>query len=221
MEEIKDYSVKYENKGMVKTFTMMFWGLLVTAIMAFLTYSTGIYLTIPYVFLAILEIVIVAIFSISFKKLSPAAVTALYYGYAILNGLTFGTIFACYEINTIGLAFLSTSLLFGGLSLYGATTDRDISKLGTIFTVGLFVGIIMSIINIFLGNTMLDIILDWVMLLIFCGLTAYDIQNLKNMQNLVDCDYDKLYIYCAMNLYLDFINIFLRILSILGRNRRD
>jgi FtsH-binding integral membrane protein len=157
-----------------------------------------------------------------FRKLSPTTVTVLFYIYAFVNGLTMGTIFACYNINTISLAFLTTALLFGGLALYGKTTNKDMTKLSTIFTVALIVGLIMSIVNLFIGNTMLDIILDWVMLAVFCGLTAYDMNKIQNMQNYIDYDTEKLYIYGAMELYLDFINIFIRLLSILGRNtRRD
>ena len=221
MEVINDYYVQEQNNGIIKTFTRMFLGLLVTAIVSYLTYSTGLFIRIPYGVLAIVELAVVLIFSFMFKKLSPTMVSVLFYTYALINGLTMGTIFAVFNMNTIGFAFLTTALLFGGLALYGYTTKKDLTKFGTIFTVALIVGLIVSIINLFLGNSMISIILDWVMLFVFCGLTAHDMNNIKNMQNYVDCDNDKIYVYCAMDLYLDFINIFIRLLSILGRTSRD
>jgi hypothetical protein len=228
MNIIRNYSnyVENTNETMIKIFSRMFLGLLVTAITSFITYKSGAFLVFSsgfsYAILAIIELVVVLVFSFMFWKLSPEAVTALFYTYAFINGLTMGTIFACYNINTISLAFLTTALLFGGLALYGKTTNKDMSRLSTIFTVALIVGLIMSIVNLFLGNTMLDIILDWVMLAVFCGLTAYDMNKIQNIQNYIEYDTEKLYVYGAMDLYLDFINIFIRLLSIFARNdRRD
>lgn len=226
MEVIRDYRyVNETNNSIIKTFFRMFLGLLVTAITAFWTYKSGLYITIASglsaAVLAIIEIAVVLIFSFMFKKLSPTMVTILFYAYAFINGITMGTIFAAYHMGTIGFAFLTTALLFGGLALYGYITKKDITKLNTIFTVALIVGLIVSIINLFVGNSMLSIILDWAMLLVFCGLTIYDMNRIKYMQNYVNCDSEKIYIYCAMDLYLDFINIFIRLLSIMGRSNRD
>ena len=112
-----------------------------------------------------------------------------------------------------------TSLLFGGLALYGYTTKRDISKAGPILMVALVVGLIFSLINLFIGSSMIDIALDWIMLAVFAGLTIYDMNKIKSMEQVVEYETEKLYIYGAMQLYLDFINMFIRILSILGRRR--
>ncbi len=207
------------NRVLTKTFFRMFLGLLGTAIIAFITYKTELYMEISYRTLGILEIGLVLIFSFMFKKLSATAVTILFYIYAFVNGMTMSVIFAVFEINTIFYAFAMTSLLFGTLAFVGYKTDKDMSKFGNIFSVALLVGLVFSIINLIIGNTMLDIVLDWVILFIFCGLTAYDINKIKRTQNYFECDEEKLYVYCAMNLYLDFINMFLRILSILGRRR--
>ncbi|MEI3402307.1 MAG: Bax inhibitor-1 family protein [Clostridia bacterium] len=86
-------------------------------------------------------------------------------------------------------------------------------------TTALLVGIILTVINIFVGSTMLDIALDWAILLIFFGLTIYDMNKIKIMQQAGFCEGEKLYIYGAMELYLDFINIFLRILSLFAKRR--
>jgi len=212
-------AIQEKNTDMVKTFNRMFLGLIVTAIVAYFTFTSGLILTIPYMLIAIVEIVVVLIFSFAFKKLSSTAVTILYFVYAVLNGLTMSTIFAVFDMADISTAFLISAFLFGALAIYGHTTDRDITKLGNIFMVGLIIGIIMSLINLFIGNSMINIILDWVMLLLFCGITAYDIQKMKILA--VDIpDKEKLYVYFAMQLYLDFINIFIRILSIMARRSR-
>lgn len=226
MEVVRNnHGVNETNDSMIKVFFRMFLGLLATALAAFYTYKSGLYITvstgISYAVLAIIEIAVVLIFSFMFKKLSPTMVTMLFFVYSFINGITMGVIFAAFEMSTIFYAFLTTALLFGGLALYGYTTKKDMTKASTIFTIALIVGLIVSLINLFIGNTLIDIILDWVMLLVFCGLTVHDMNRIKYMQNYVNCDSEKLYVYSAMELYLDFINIFIRLLSILARNRRD
>lgn len=223
--DYNDFAVSDINDTMIKVFFRMFLGLLATGGTALYIYKTGLYLTIltgaSYLVLAIVEIVIVLLFSWLFKKLSPTVVTILFYLYAFINGITLSVIFAAFDLTTIFYAFFATSLLFGGLALYGYKTKKDISKAGPIFFVALIVGIIVSIVNLFIGSTMLDIALDWGMLFVFAGLTVYDINKIKNISHEIECNSEKLYIYGAMELYLDFINIFIRILSILGRARRD
>ena len=220
-----DYSIRDFNGMLTKTFTRMFLGLLVTAISAILTYSTSLinFVIGFYWLLAIIEIVLVIVFSLGFKKLSPQAVTALYYAYAVLNGVTLSTIFIVYELALIGKSFIMTAVLFGALAYLGHSTDKDLSKMGSILSVALLVGIVATIINLFIGSTMFSIALDWIMLLIFSGLTIYDMNKIKMMSQMVEAEgasAEKLYVYCAMELYLDFINIFLRILRILGRSNR-
>lgn len=226
MEVIKEYkSVLDTNNSMIKIFFRMFLGLLATAISAFYTYKSGLYITIAtgmsYGILAIIEIAVVFIFSLLFRKLSPTLVTILFYTYSFINGVTLSTIFAVFEMTTIFYAFLTTAVLFGGLAIYGYTTKRDITKASTIFTTALIIGLIVSLINLFIGNTIINIILDWVMLFVFAGLTVYDMNKIKSMEQYVEYDTEKFYIYGAMELYLDFINIFIRLLSIFGRGKRD
>lgn len=154
-----------------------------------------------------------------FKKLSPTAVTILFFTYAFINGFTLSVIFVAYEMTSIVYALAGTAVLFGLLSLIGYKTDKDISNWGTILTVALLVGIILTIVNIFVGSSMLDIALDWAILFIFFVLTIYDMNKIKLMQQAGFCEDEKLYVYGAMELYLDFINIFLRILSLFGKRR--
>ncbi len=211
------------NQVLTNTFFRMFLGLLASALTAFYVYKSGLYISVlsngSYMALAIVEIAVVLIFSLLFKKLSPTAVTILFFAYAFINGFTLSVIFVAYEMTSITYAFAGTAAVFGILSLIGYKTDKDISNWGTILTTALLVGVILTIINIFVGSTMLDIVLDWAILLIFFGLTIYDMNKIKLMQQAGFCDDEKLYVYGAMELYLDFINIFLRILSLFGKRR--
>ncbi|MCI9063505.1 MAG: Bax inhibitor-1/YccA family protein [Clostridia bacterium] len=211
------------NSVLTNTFFRMFLGLLASAITAFYAYSSGLYISVIlkgyYTYLAIAEIAVVLFFSLLFKKLPPIAVTILFYAYAFLNGFTLSVIFAVFEISSIVYAFVGTAALFGILAFIGYKTERDISSWGTILSIALIVGLVVTLINIFVGSTMLDIVLDWAILLIFFGLTIYDTNKIKVMQQEGFCEDEKLYVYGAMELYLDFINIFLRILSIFGKSR--
>jgi FtsH-binding integral membrane protein len=211
------------NSVLTNTFFRMFLGLLASAVTAIYAYSSGLYMDIimnGYAYmLLVAEVVVVIIFSLLFRKLSPTAVTVLFFGYAFLNGFTLSVVFATFELSSIGFAFAATSALFGILSFIGYKTDRDISHWGTILIVALLIGVVLTGINLFVGNAMLDIVLDWAILFVFFGLTVYDINKIKAMHEADFSGDEKLYVYGAMELYLDFINIFLRILSIMGKRK--
>ena len=211
------------NSVLTNTFFRMFLGLLASAIAAIYTYSSGLYIKIimgsGFGILAFVEIAVVLVFSLLFKKLSPTVVTVLYFAYAFLNGFTLSVIFAVYEITSVSYAFFGTAALFGILAYIGKNTNKDLTKFATILTVALLVGIILTIINFFIGSSMLDIVLNWAILFIFLGLTVYDTQKIIKMHEAGFVEEEKLYIYGAMELYLDFINIFLRILRLFGKRR--
>lgn len=221
-QPITDYT-ESTNSLLTKTFFRMFLGLLATAIAAFYSYSSGLLETIllngSYTFLLVAEVIVVFVFSLCFRKLSAGVVTVLFFAYAFLNGVTLASIFYIFELTSVAYAFLATAALFGTLSYIGKNTTKDLTKFGTILSVTLIVGLLLSIVNLFLGFTMLDIVLDWVILFIFMGFTVYDMNKLRNMQDLGYYNDEKLYVYGAMELYLDFINIFLRILSIFGKKK--
>lgn len=208
---------------LTNTFFRMFLGLLASAVTAIFAYKSGLFISIIlngyYTYLALAELIVVLVFSLLFKKLSPSVVTVLFFGYACLNGFTLSVIFAAFQITSIVYAFGATAILFGILAFIGYKTDKDISKFGTILSVALLVGVVLTLINIFVHNSTLDIVLDWAILLIFFGLTVYDVNKIKLMQESGFCEDEKLYVYGAMELYLDFINIFLRILSLFGKRR--
>lgn len=211
------------NKIISKTFFWMFLGLLGTALVGWYTYSTDLYLSIlttnSIAIIAIVEVVVVLLFSFLFRKLPPMAVGILYFIYAFINGFTFSTIFAVFDLGSIVFTFFLTSILFAALAICGYTTNIDISKWSTILFVALLVSLVASIINIFLGNGIVDIILDWIIIFIFAGYTIYDMHMLKELQNDSSVNQDKVYIYCAMQLYLDFINLFIRLLSRFGKSK--
>ena len=209
-----------DNKFFTKTFFWMFLGLLGTAIVAWYTYSSGLCFKLALSGgFAVVELIAVLVFSLLFKKLSPTVVGILYFIYAFLNGVTLSSIFAIYDLTSIGLIFVVTSALFGILAFIGYKTNKDLSNWSTILFTTLFVGIIASIINLFVGNTMVDIALTWIMLILFFGITVYDMNKLKMLSQDPNLNQDKLYVYGAMELYLDFINIFLKLLRLFGRSR--
>ncbi len=222
MDEPIKSQLKEENV-LAKTFFWMFLGILGTAIIAWYTYSTGlaIKLVINDIFeiLLIVELAVVIIFSLLFRKLPAVVVGILYFVYAMLTGVTFSTIFYVFELNSIVLLFFASALIFGCLALIGYKTKNDLTSWRPMLFGTLIIGLILSIINLFLRNSLFEIILDWVMLFAFFGITMYDMNKLKRLQEDENIDKSKLHIYGAMDLYLDFINIFIRILSIFGKRK--
>lgn len=213
-----------ENKIFGKTFFWMFLGLLGSAIVAAYTYYSGLIVNIvvggSWGALLVLELAVVIIFSLCFRKLSPTAVGILYFLYSMINGVTLCTIFAVYELNSIISLFVVSALIFAALGYIGYKTDKDLSSWGTYITVFLIAGLILSILNLFIfKSTGLDLILDWIILAVFLGVTVYDTNKIKVLENDPSIDTNKVHIYCAMQLYLDFINIFLRILSLFGKSK--
>lgn len=225
MEEEENFSDVITNTNAIlpKTFFWMFLGLLGTAIVSFYTYASGLFATVlmngyfgP---LLILELVVVLLFSLLFRKLPATIVGILYFLYAAINGVSLATIFYVFELNSIILLFIVSSLLFGGFALYGYKTKKDLSNWHTLLFGTLLAGLVVSLLNLFFKNSVLDIIIDWVILLVFFGITAYDMNKIKQLSFVDTINQDKIHIYGAMELYLDFINIFLRVLSIFGRRR--
>lgn len=209
-----------ENKLYSKMFMWMFIGLLVTFATGFYVstnenmlyniFSTGLYWVI---FIA--EFITVIVLSARINKMSQMSAQICFMLYSFLTGLTFASIFVLFEISSIIFVFLATAITFGIFAFIGYTTNIDLTKLGTILFMGLLGIIVVSIINIFVGNSMLDLILCWIGIIIFVGYIAYDIQKVKQMQYMMD--EDKLAIFGALQLYLDFINLFIRLIQIFGK----
>lgn len=216
-EVIREQKSVFSSNILGQTFFWMFMGLLATGIIAWYSYTSGMVLELNFQMLAILELVVVLLFSFLFRRLSATLVTFLYFTYAIINGLTFSTIFYVFQLESIISLFLITAGAFGVLAYIGIKTDKDLTNWGTTLSVLLIAGLILSVINLFMGNSMFEIILDWALLIIFGAVTIYDVNKIKKMEEYAVMEPDKLYIYGAMEIYLDFINIFLRILSLFGK----
>jgi len=141
------------------------------------------------------------------------------HAFAGLMGLSFATIFAVYTMGSIVSAFMSGAVLFGVMSLYGYFTKQSLDSLGKYLLVGLIAIIIASIINIFVGSTVAQMVISAIAILIFLGLTAYDTQQIREMV-MTDSD-DSVEISGALTLYLDFINLFLSLLQLFGNKKDD
>jgi len=163
---------------------------------------------------------LVAILAVSFAmdKFSKSALTIFLHGFAALMGLSFATIFVVYNLGSIVSAFMAAAVLFGVMSFYGYFTKKNLDSFGSFLLVGLIAIIIASIINIFIGSTVFQMVISAIAVLVFLGLTAYDTQKIREM---VSYDNDgKAEIMGALSLYLDFINLFLSLLQLFG-GRKD
>ncbi len=218
MEEQATYEVTSINKTLASTFLWMFLGVMSTAIIAAITYYSGAVIDIveSWMFIGIIQIVIAIVMGLLINKMPVGLTTFLFFLYSMLTGLTFSVIFAAFELETIAYALFATAGFYGVLAYIGYRTEADLTNIGRILFITLIFGLILSIINIFMGSETLDIVLDWVLLAVFAGLTIYDMNKVKNMAQM-GMETDRVAIYGAFQLYLDFINMFIRILSIMGR----
>ncbi len=173
--------------------------------------------------LFIAELALVMTVSAAINRLSLTTATLLFVIYSVINGVTLSVIFRVYTMSSIANVFFITAGTFGAMAFIGYTTKKDLSTMGRILMMALIGLIIASVVNIFWGNGMLDLIISYVGVAIFVGLTAYDSQKIKEMlQQAEDTDesMQKLALLGSLTLYLDFINLFLYLLRIFG-NRRD
>ena len=159
---------------------------------------------------------LVAILAVSFAmdKFSKEALTVFLHGFAALMGLSFATIFALYNMGSIVSAFMSAAILFGVMSFYGYFTKKNLDSIGQYMFVGLIAIIIASIVNIFIGSTVFQIVISAIAVIVFLGLTAYDTQRIREMVS-VDND-GKAEVMGALSLYLNFINLFISLLQLFG-----
>ncbi|MBX8799759.1 Bax inhibitor-1/YccA family protein [Pseudochrobactrum asaccharolyticum] len=161
-----------------------------------------------------------AVFFLSFRieRMNVATAQLTFWVYAALVGLSLSSIFLIYTSASIVQTFFVTAASFGALSLYGYTTKRDLSAMGSFLIMGLFGLILASIVNIFLGSTALQFAISVLGVLIFAGLTAYDTQSIKEMYYEGDSSdaMGRKIVMGALRLYLDFINMFMFLLQFLG-----
>jgi uncharacterized protein len=163
----------------------------------------------------------VLLFSATINRMSAAAAQLFFYAFAAAMGLSISFIFAVYQIGSIFETFFITAAAFAGLSLYGYTTKRDLSGMGSFLMMGLIGLVIASLVNLVMDSGALQFAISVIGVLIFAGLTAYDTQNIKTtyLQHAQTGDQEwlaKSAIMGALNLYLDFINLFMFLLQFLG-----
>ena len=208
-----------------RTFGWMFLGLMVTFFISAVFYASGawvIMLAIPALpmILGIAELGFVFYLSARINKLSVSMARTLFFIYAVLNGLTFAMIFALYATSTLILVFALTSLFFGTLAGYGYVTKRDLTGLRPIFTVGLIVLFAFWMLSMFINLSAFETVMCFGGLILFMGLTAYDTQKIKRVYAATadnDIYAEKYSIICALELYLDFINMFLYLLRLISK----
>lgn len=169
----------------------------------------------------IAEFGLVIYISARLEKLSLSTATTLFALYSILNGVMLSSIFLLYSTAIISKVFFITAGTFGVTALYGYATKKDLSSLGNILLMALIGLVIATVVNVFMKSAMFDLILSYIGVIIFVGLTAWDSQKIKHMmmvQQDADESAQKLALIGALSLYLDFINLFLYLLRIFGRS---
>ena len=169
----------------------------------------------------IAEFGLVIYISARLEKLSLSTATTLFALYSILNGVMLSSIFLLYSTAIISKVFFITAGTFGVTALYGYATKKDLSSLGNILFMALIGLVIATVVNVFMKSAMFDLILSYIGVIIFVGLTAWDSQKIKHMmmvQQDADESSQKLALIGALSLYLDFINLFLYLLRIFGRS---
>ena len=213
------------NAVMRNVYGWMTMGLLVTAAIALGVSNSGLIPNQMVMILAIFaQLGIVFGLSFAIKRISATAAGMLFFVYSALTGLTFSVIFLAFTAGSIAAAFLSTAGVFAAMTVVGLTTSVDLSKYSAYFMMGLLGVIIASIINIFLGSSMIEFAISIFGVLLFTGLTAYDTQRIAAMaadpRMTVDPDSAlKFSIMAALTLYLDFINLFIFLLRLFGSGR--
>jgi FtsH-binding integral membrane protein len=163
-------------------------------------------------------------FAFLFDKMSLQMAKIALLVFAVAMGLSLSSIFLIYKMGSIAQVFFISAATFGGASLYGYTTKKDLTSFGSFLIMGVIGLVIAGVVNLFLQSSMFAFAISCIAVLVFTGLTAYDTQNLKNTYEFTVCNDDeqeKLGIYGALQLYLDFINIFVSLLQLLGDRKND
>lgn len=204
-----------------KVFLWMFFGLL-------LTFGTGYFVSTNenmlysiftkgyYWFFLIAELVAVIFLSARIQKMKPMTAKITFLLYSFLTGLTFSTIFVVYALDSVLYVFLIAAIVFGIFAMIGFFTHMDLTKIGTYLMMGLLAVIVLLVFNLFIPSDSFQIFISIISILVFLGFTAYDVQKIKQLE--FTMEEDNLAIYGALQLYLDFINIFLDLLRLFGKD---
>ncbi|MBR3735361.1 MAG: Bax inhibitor-1/YccA family protein [Lachnospiraceae bacterium] len=204
-----------------KAFLYMVAALVVTAIAAF-TLQGNMYMWARenYILIIFAELGIAIGSNFAIRKGNAVITAILFTIYSYMTGMTLGLILEMYTGASVASVFVVTAVTFGVMAVYGLVTDADLSSVGSLCMMGLIGIILASLVNLFLHNTVMEMIISWIAIVVFVGLTAYDTQKIKK-----NARYDMgdrtavIALAGAFELYLDFINLFLRLLRILGKRR--
>lgn len=201
-------------------------GLALTGFVAYFSVAEGIYqklATTPLIWVVLFAPLAMVLFlSFRIQKMSLPAARVAYWAFATLMGLSIAGIFLLYTGESIARVFFITAGTFGGMSVFGYTTQRDLSKWGSFLMMGLFGVIIAAVVNLFLHSSQLQFLVSVIGVIVFVGLTAYDTQRIKRMYVVADGPdvVGKKVVMGALMLYLDFVNLFLMLLQLFGGGRR-
>ena len=211
---------------MTRTYRWMACGLLLTFAAAFVTAVTPLFYVVNslYLLFTIAELALVLVLSSRVQNMSVGGARATFFAYAVLNGMVLSYYFLVFDLGTLVLAFLATSLYFGLMAFYGTTTHKDLSGWGPKLMMALVALLLTGVVGMFFGMGFgVTVVYSAVGLVVFMLLTAYDTQKLSQMYSYYAGDSElaeKASIYGALTLYLDFINIFLYVVRLLGMNSR-
>lgn len=214
-----------ERRFMAAVYRWMTLGLAVTALVAFSVATSEAALRlvignrIVFFGLIIVEFGLVIAISGAVNRLSAAAAGGLFLLYSALNGATLSIVLLAYTGSSVALAFVTTAGTFGAMSVYGTVTRKDLASWGSFLFMGLIGVVIASVVNVFLGSSMLSFVISCAAVLVFTGLAAYDTQKLRALAR-AGGGVAALPVSGALALYLDFVNLFLALLRLLG-NRRE
>jgi hypothetical protein len=217
-----------QQRFMVRVYNWMTGGLAVTGFLAYFVANNETLVGLIFgnaivpIVLFVAQIGLVIYLSGWVHKMSASQATGIFILYAGLTGLTFSSIFLVYSGASIASTFMVTAGTFAGMSFYGYTTKKDLTSLGSFLIMGLFGFVIATVVNMFLQSETLHWLLTYAGILIFVGLTAYDTQKIKEMNIIGNEGTDedtKEAISGALTLYLDFINLFLLLLRVMGGQR--
>lgn len=213
-----------ENKLYAKVFTWLFAGLLIT-------FGSGYILSLypdavinimggsGYIIAIVVELAVAIFLGVRITKMSKNTAIFCYLLYSLITGVTFSTIFLTFELTSLMMIFGITAAVFGVFAFLGMVTKLPLNKLGSFLFMGLIAIILASLINLFIGSASFDFGICIIGILIFIGYIAYDMKTLPAIMN--QLGEEKGAIYGAFQLYLDFINLFIRLLQILGNSSRD
>ena len=212
--------MQQQNEVYPKLFTWLFIGLLITFTCGYILSAnpvlTANILSIGFIPIVIIELVIAIVMGMRLKKMNPITTKICYIIYCTTTGLTFSSLFLYYELTSLLSIFLITSIIFAVLAIYGYKTKKDLSKFSIILLITLIVTIILSALNYFIFKTSaIDILLSVIGIIVFAGYIAYDMSNVKLLLN--EVGEEKAAVYGAFQLYLDFINLFVRLLELFGK----